>query len=237
MEENILLLDNEYQDISDLEEIIKTAIGNVKDNTSRKLEFLEDASGAMDYLLDLKKGEKNISAIIADEHLYSEIGGSDFLRLCRGYLVYSCTKDSRYLNLNLKKLNDFDSIEKICEKGARVDKEFINFLKNFSEDIKDYVDFVQYFLKCNPLIIMLCGHPTGVDTTGLEDVPLIQKKDGCEYYVLDLLEGDGIFSPQEIEPVLNNHYRLSDPNNLKKLKYNPSSKHIKKRIKQKKSSY
>jgi len=176
MEENILLLDNEYQDISDLEEIIKTAIGNVKDNTSRKLEFLEDASGAMDYLLDLKKGEKNISAIIADEHLYSEIGGSDFLRLCRGYLVYSCTKDSRYLNLNLKKLNDFDSIEKICEKGARVDKEFINFLKNFSEDIKDYVDFVQYFLKCNPLIIMLCGHPTGVDTTGLEDVPLIQKR-------------------------------------------------------------
>ena len=237
MEEHILLLDNEYANISDLEEIIETAIYRISDNIYRRVEYQEDALGAIEYLLDLKEDNKKISAIIADEHLYSEIGGSDFLRLCRGYLVYLCTKDSRYLHLNLKKLDDFCSIEKICEKGAKVDKEFIYFLKDVFKNVKDYADFVQYFWDCNPLMIMLCGHPTGVDTTGLEDVAVIQKEDGCEYRVLDLLKEDGILSPQEIEPALNNHYRLSDPNNLKKLKYNPSSKHIKKRIKQKKSSY
>ena len=229
MEEHILLLDNEYADISDLEDVIKNAIYQIKDRVYRVVDLEEDSAGAIEYLLDLKEKNKMISAIVADEHLYGEIEGSDFLRFCRGHLVYLCTGNLRYLNLNLERLNDFCSIERICGKGAKVNKEFVDFAKDVFKNVKNYMGFVRYFLDCDPLTIMLCGYPSIVNKIGLEDVPIIQKEDGCEYKVLGLLEENGILSPEEVEPALKNHYRLANPNDFKRLKYNPSSKRIKKK--------
>lgn len=232
MDEYILLLDNEYENISDLEEVINDAINKISDGFYRETHIEPDSKSAVDYLKYLKDKNKKISAVIADEHLYEGIDGSDFLRFCRGYLPYLCTNEERCININWDRLGNFSLLRKICEKRSSwFDRQYIEFAEENFETPKEYGDFVKYFLDSDPLIVMLCGHPSGINTFGIEDVPIIQKCDGCELKVLEILENEGILAPEEVEPVLNNHYRLADPTNLKRFKYNPNSKRIKKKKK------
>ncbi|MEM4330855.1 MAG: response regulator [Candidatus Pacearchaeota archaeon] len=230
MKESILIIDNEYENISDLEDLIKGTFFSKFPLSKNILQIVEDDTQAIDFLREIKEEKRDISAIICDNHLSGDLDGDDFLRLLRGYLVYLMSPEERYLGVDIRKINSLEEIGKMIRKGFYYEK-YKNYIEENFKDFSEYKDIVNYFHldreRAIPTVIF-CGHPEGVRRFGIEDVPIIQKENGCEVAVLDYLIEEGIFEKEEVySNVLTKHPRLGKNVSEKKRAYNPNSHRIK----------
>jgi len=231
----ILMLDNEYENVSDLEEILEIA-GRKAFPDAREITILaESAEETIRIMIDKKNSEESFSGLIFDNHLYGEMDGDDLLRIIHGKTGYCFKKNSVYTNLKPSKFKSFKEFANVAtdNKHSSRSQMILDFLEEHFKGIKDYVSFVNYFSQERNEFpqIFLSGSTSRIDSTGLYGIYYVQKCQGCEYNVLDIIKNEGIFSPDVIIPAINNHYRLSPVIQQKKKEYNPSSKHIKTRKK------
>ena len=229
----ILLVDDEYIDVSDLEDVINKAgfVAGFQENIAVLCESCEDA---IEYMEQQKEQGHGISALISDNHIgTSDIDGDDFLRILRGRLPYCFSRFEEDAYLQAR---HFRSLNQIEQRVRRKNENISSFILNSFQDYKDYLNFSDYYFG-NPRgetpTLMLCGHPQEANLTGLETTHLVgkdnrQAKDRfCEIEVMDFLTNLGIFYKETIREAITYNPRLSNPN-LKKQRYNPCSAHTKK---------
>lgn len=191
----ILMLDNEYENISDLQEILESAGRKAFPNAGEITLLAESAEEALRIMIDQKTNEKSFSGMIFDNHLFGEIDGDDLLRIVHGKIGYCFKKNSAYTNLKPARFKSFEEIANIATDYKHNDRSqmILDFLEEHFEGIKDYVSFVDYFSQdrneCPQ--IFFSGSVSRIDTTGLYGVYYIQKCQGCEYKVLDIIRNEG----------------------------------------------
>ncbi|MBM3232628.1 hypothetical protein FJZ18_00470 [Candidatus Pacearchaeota archaeon] len=240
----ILMVDNEYENISDLEEVIERAANLAFPESGEFTQYTESPVEAMEHLKDIIQLGKRYSAIISDNHFYEGICGDDFIRLIQGQLGYCHSKDERHIHLQLKNFRDFKQIIKCT---GRENKEITEFLDEHFRNFSEYRKFVDYHFgnpETSPKLILYCGNINEADTTGFYGVSVVQKSRSelyreyrggnhnlSEETVLDILKGEGIFTPEQIFPVLIKHPRISPTLPENERIYNPISSHIRKRKK------
>ncbi|MEM4605770.1 MAG: hypothetical protein QW103_01905 [Candidatus Pacearchaeota archaeon] len=231
MDGKIIFLDNEFENVSDLIEIIEDACTKQKTLSSERIFYFERINETIEYLLEMKNNKDKIDVFICDNHLSDLVDGDDFIRFLRGEIVYLLSGEHGYINVNIKKIRRLEDIERML-KGKIIRKEFINLIKENFNNFEEYKSLVNYLdNEGRPITtILFCGYPLGVNLKGIEDIQIIRKRDGCEYELLEYLEINNVFSKEDYNNSLLKHYRLS-PYSDKKY-YNPKSKHIiKKKLK------
>ena len=236
----VLMVDNELENISDLEDLIKTAALKAFPDYGRNfVDYAESAEEATAMMREMMKSGGSYSSIICDNHM-DGILGEDFIRLIRGNLGYCFSRDRRYLNLNLANFKSLEQVRKCTDgKPKREISEFLD--EQFGGSLGSYRDFTSYFQdeRKTPLIILFCGNPNEADLTGLEDIYTISKPFShpdsndkfCEKRVMHVLEEEGIFEHDLIESAMKEHQRFSPETPLKKQAYNSSASRIKKKKK------
>lgn len=223
--EPILILDNEFENVSDLIDLLSDSIRR-RGHYGEFVFYCESAEEASELMIERMKIKRGLSAMIVDNHLYG-LDGEDFLRIVNGRVGYCISKDRRHLNLDLNRFYNFEELYRVIGKNNAI-SDFIEGV--FSNDYTLYLEFLKWWNneERKPLQIMLCGHPSYVDLAGLEDVFLIRKQEGCEREILSFLEENGIFNHNEIESAYNNHPRFS-AEDKRKNEYNPCCHRIKKK--------
>jgi CheY-like chemotaxis protein len=237
----ILLIDDEYADISDLEQVLRYAAikAGHPEGITVHCESCEDA---ITFMKDQKKARRKISAIICDNHIgTSEIDGDNFLRIIRGNLLYcySGFPDDSYTTAErFKDLNDLESY------SGKKNSQLTRFFQDNFKDFKQYVDFYKYFYPENELstpTIMLCGYPREANLEGLGDIYVFAKnikerasKTACELDVLDTFREWGLFDLDEINYGIEKNGRLCHEDH-KKREYNSCANRIRKMIREKRT--
>jgi hypothetical protein len=232
----ILLVDDEYSDVSDLEDLINN-IGFKAGHRENLAQLYESCEEAIEFMQEQRKLGLGISALISDNHIgTSQIDGDDFLRILNGKLLYCFSKLERDQYSLAEHFSSFQDIQRFSN---RRNDAILNFMKCSFRDMQDYVSFYRYYYgnKEGKLpTIMLCGNPREADITGLNETYLIGKgirSNGagafCEKKVLGILNNLGLFDRKEVSYVVESHQRLSHPD-PKKREYNPCSNPLKKKV-------
>jgi hypothetical protein len=234
----ILMADDEWSDVSDLEDVLdkaSTAIYTAYENDMEHFpynipianlrQYSANPEEALDYLLEYQRNNHRFSAIISDNHMKSEeglsISGDDFLRIISGKLIYCLTKNSSDEDYGIEAVEKWDSFDDLYDSLSVDDEEVQDFMEKF-EDPQNYASFVNYFFgnqQNPPALILLCGNPREADLTGLDDLFIVQKQtrkvrkgiyQPCENEILNHLIEKGIFPREFIEPHVKEHPRLGD---------------------------
>ncbi|MBI3334083.1 hypothetical protein HYZ97_01225 [Candidatus Pacearchaeota archaeon] len=235
----ILLVDNEYENISALEEVIEHTAHKVSRDIRDPVIYCESADEALLQMQEAMNTGMRFSAIISDNHFFEGILGEDFLRTIQGYAAYCYSKEEAHLKVDIGKLPDFAALTKITN---RRNAEMDEFLSEHFNNPQAYKAFTRYFYgqdEESPVTILYCGNINEADTAGLFTVYLVQKDNGdresrrkdelSEIRVLRILKQEGVFDHSLLEEAVNVHPRLSPAVPEEKRAYNPSSKHIKRR--------
>ena len=242
--EPILMIDNEYENISDLEEILERAAQKAFPDEGECIQYAESPEEATEFMKERMQQGRRYSALICDNHYYAGIDGDDFIRLLHGQLGYCHSKDERHLYLKLSKFRDLAQITRCT---GRENKEVTLFLKENFANLGEYKCFVEYYFgnpeEC-PKVILYCGNVSEADTSGFYGVAVVQKgrsgldDENCERNlclseeaVLQILEEEDIFTPEQIAPVVMEHPRISPQLPEKDRVYDSYSHHIKRRKK------
>lgn len=232
----ILVVDDEYADVSDLEDVLNRA-GQMIGHPENIVTVCESCEEAVEFMGEQMQAGERISALITDNHIgTSNIDGDDFLRILMGKLLYCVSRFEGDSYLSVERFRDLKEIESYVN---RTNDSVSRFIKKSFDSLRDYTQFSQYYYgnsENSPTTVMLCGHPREVNLTGIEDIVLIGKdgrfqesRDPCELRVLDVLREAGIFSGECVGFGIQNNSRLSNPDPKKK-EYNPSSAHIKRAL-------
>jgi hypothetical protein len=233
----VLIIDNEYENVSDLEELLKDAAGRAfPNNSGETIIYTESPDDALAIMQDYMSRGRNLSAIICDSHFYEGPRGEDFLRIIMGQLAYCHSRCRKHLAADIRRANSF---EEVVACAGKEDKMINEFLQEHFETIDKYRAFVEYYfgeMRDNPLVILYCGNISELDNSGLWEVDIVRKKSvggqASELQVLDILEANGVFTIDELVPALDKHYRFSPQTLPQKQQYNPNSCHIKQRKKE-----
>lgn len=231
MDGKIIVLDNEYENVSDLLEIIEGACLRQGKKPSERILYYERVEEMLEQTLEMAKKHEEINAFICDNHLSDLMDGDDLIRFLRGQIPYLTSRDLSLLRVDINKIRTSKDLEGLL-RGKIKRKDFLELMEEYFPSWEDYREIANYFhlKRENPIAtVLFCGHPEGANLIGIEDVEVIRKCEGCEYMVLDFLDRADVFSKEDIKEPLNNHYRLSP--NSKRRSYNPLSHHIKTRKK------
>lgn len=232
----ILLLDDEYADISDLEHVLANAA--IRAGHPRGITvYCESCEEALDIMKYQKRSNKGISAIISDNHIgTSEIDGDDFLRIIRGNLLYcySGFVDDAYM-----RAEHFKDLSELKKYSGRTNAPLDRFFEENFKDLKNYVDFYRYYYPSHSPgtpAILLCGNLREANLDGLMGIQTFGKdtryrasKSPCELDVLDTLMDLGLFELDELDYGLKKNRRLSHPDPKRRI-FNPCANTIRKRI-------
>ena len=216
----ILLVDDEWDNIADLEGIL-TSVQTEMQSGHKKYElpymplavYAAHPEQAVREMIRIMESEGNIGAIISDNHLKdSDVDGDDFLRILQGYPGYCASKQEVDLDMDIYEYKSFEEFLN----SSKMDENILQFLEYSFGEIGYYQGFKEYFFglsKKNPKLIMLCGNPKEVDRTGLDDIEIVHKGNknlgaSCEQVVLGYLAESEILPSELVYKVLENHHRL-----------------------------
>ncbi len=226
----VLLVDDEWSDIRDLEGVLREIASErySRGSGTKRPVFPVHATSpdeAIDYLLKSQKEKTRVSAIICDNHMkdddFDSIDGDDFLKVITGNVSY-CFRDNDLDRDELESMWSFKELKSYCGIPHSGVMEILE--EKFGEKgVNNYLNFVDYFFDGNndPALVMLCGSPSEVKREGIEDVFLVQKsisgrKNGlikrytaCERIVLDFLVSKGVLPADMTQKILETHPRLS----------------------------
>ena len=241
----VLLVDDEWSDIRDLEEALRNVASERYERgrqTARPIFPVHVVSPdeAMDYLIKAQRGGNRFSAVVCDNHMkdddFEGIDGDDFIRIITGNLNYCFP----HTVLDRGELQDFDRFSAIQSYCGRAKLGVIEMLEERfgDEGVKKYLEFVSYWFgqDDDPTLIMLCGAPREVNRDGFEDVYLVQKsvlghRNGltkrhvpCERIVLDILVENGVLPRNLTERVTAEHSRLGQMSTPHEMCFRPLKK-------------
>ena len=231
---SILLIDNEHENIADLEMILKNATRKFLADEANVVYTASPDEAAREMIKAYTEGY-GFSAIISDDHMDQDlqtgtatIDGQDFLRIVGGHAGYCISHAIEDLEVgNFSQFSNFNRMaDRLIGKSSKLryghQREIIEFMERNFRVPEMYQRFVDYYAGRSeaPMLMLYCGHPTFVDSAGLDDVALVQKKDGCEQRALDYLKDEGIIPIDSIAPFIEEHPRLCSKG---RKKYNPMS--------------
>lgn len=237
----ILLVDDEWGDIQDLDgllEEVQIRMLNDLDSNPEKFpyeipsanirQYTSHPAQAIEEMLETMRQEQRYSAIVSDNHMKDDnsesIFGEDFLRIIHGVPVYCSSKDEDDAEIPLSDLTQTCSFREMLELGSRrADEEILDFMESNFKDVQQYMEMVNYYFgdkKQHPLLVMLCGNPSGANLIGIEDhVYMIGKKISkspkgkrtfCEKDLLYILGERRILPEEYITPTIEEHPRLGN---------------------------
>ena len=211
----ILIVDDEFHNIDDLELAIDCAFAVMKYRGIR--EYAAHPEEAVEKMIrSMQEGEK-YAAIISDNHMGDTICGDDFFKLVRGHLAY-CFSESFEEEVDLRRYRSFADIQREVLGHANTDDQILSFLEENFRHIEEYRNFVNHHFEAR--LIILCGIPNGLNLGPLEGRIDVFKKPShavkkgerylCEKAVMLCLAGHGIFPIDAVEKSFEYHPRLAN---------------------------